>query len=388
MLKSLENRSAVSSLIFARIIYAVNWLNLGAVFVLMEPDLGVNIGALGNLTSAFYVGIGLMQVPGGLMAAKWGAKRVVVAGIFLSSISALLTAASSEILEIEILRFFVGMGMAFVFAPAVMLVAKLFGGKPGVGIGLFNSAYDFGGILALFGWIVIAEATGWRASLAFGGALGILTGVLVQLFVPSDSNESFRPSRKDIFGTIGDRHLVLLGLGTLGFGIGNTVISGFMVVYLAKSLGVDPVVAGGVASLIVLVPVVVATWGGAIYDRSRKPRTRMATALIGSAAALVLAAFPSIYTAAAAAILGGIVSGIGYTFAFAWARDLNRLPREYDTLAISWVNSISLIGSFIPPVFFSYLVVSSGYYDAWLGCAALTMVFLVPLILMSEKKSP
>lgn len=386
MLNSMENRSAVSSLIFARIVYAVNWLNLGAVFVLIGPDLGVNVDALGNLTSAFYLGIGLMQIPGGLMAARWGAKRIVVGGIMLSSSAALLTSVTTSVPEMEVLRFIVGTGMAFVFAPAVMLVAKLFGGRPGVGIGLFNSAFDFGGILALFGWIVIAEALGWRSSLALGGGLGLLTGVLVQAYVPSDSDRAFRPAKREVYSILGDRHLVLLGLGTLGFGIGNTVISGFMVVYLAKSLGVDPVVAGGVASFVVLVPVVVAVWGGAVYDRSLGPRRRMAVALMGSAVALGLAAFPSIYTAAAASVLGGVVSGIGYTFAFAWARDLNKLSREYDTLAISWVNSISLIGSFFPPIFFSYLVVDVGYSEAWVGCAVLTVLFLVPLMMMAEKK--
>jgi MFS family permease len=64
-------------------VYAINWLNVGAIFVLMETDLGAGVGGLGTLTSAFYLGIGLMQLPGGLMAARWGPKNAVVPGIFL-----------------------------------------------------------------------------------------------------------------------------------------------------------------------------------------------------------------------------------------------------------------------------------------------------------------
>ena len=56
----MEDPSAIGSLIFARIVYAINWLNVGAIFVLMSPDLGVGVAGLGTLTSAFYLGIGLM----------------------------------------------------------------------------------------------------------------------------------------------------------------------------------------------------------------------------------------------------------------------------------------------------------------------------------------
>ena len=61
------------------------------------------------------------------------------------------------------LRFLVGSGMAFVFAPGVVMVTRLLrGGKSGMGVGLFNSAFDIGGIIAIFGWVVIATAIGWR----------------------------------------------------------------------------------------------------------------------------------------------------------------------------------------------------------------------------------
>ena len=55
-----------------RIVYAINWLNIGAIFFAMGPDLGSGVVGLGTLTSSFYIGLGLMQVPGGVLAAKWG----------------------------------------------------------------------------------------------------------------------------------------------------------------------------------------------------------------------------------------------------------------------------------------------------------------------------
>ncbi|HYC26677.1 MAG TPA: MFS transporter, partial [Nitrososphaerales archaeon] len=170
MFKSVEDPRAVATLVAARVVYAINWLNVGAIFVLMSPDLGVTVAGLGTLTAAFYLGVGLMQVPGGMLTARWGAKKVVVTGILISSAAVLATSAGTTIWEIAALRFVVGTGMAFVFAPGVVLVAELFrGGKSGVGVGLFNSAFDIGGVIALFGWVVLAEWSGWRPSLLVGG---------------------------------------------------------------------------------------------------------------------------------------------------------------------------------------------------------------------------
>jgi MFS family permease len=385
LFESVENRRAAASLIFARVVYAINWLNVGAIFVLMSPDLGVGKVALGTLTSTFYLGIGAMQVPGGLLAAKWGPKKVVVLGVFLSSFAVLGTAASSNIAEIAALRFAVGMGMAFVFAPGVVIVAGLFRGrKTGMGVGLFNSAYDFGGVLGLFGWVVLATVAGWRPSLALSGGLGVLTGMLVAFFVPGEEDRTgFEVRGSALWRLLGDRDLVLLGLGTLGFSVGNIVISTFMVEYLFSSLSVSPSLAGLVDSAVVVFPIFTAIWAGRMYDKTPRPRLVMMVALVGSSVALAFGAYPSVYTAFACAALGGVVSGVGYTFAFAAARDLNRVE-GYDTLAIAWVNSISLTGSFLPPLLYSYVAVTAGYAGAWLASAALGLVFLVPLAMMEE----
>ena len=81
---------------------------------------------------------------------------------------------------------------------------------------------------------------------------------------------------------------------------------------------------------------------------------------------------------------GGVAAGFGYTAAFAGAKDLNRAEREYDGLAVAWVNGISLTGSFWPPLLYSYLTVATGYSSAWFGSAVVSALFLVPVLLMEE----
>jgi MFS family permease len=320
------------------------------------------------------------------MAARLGAKKVVVTGIMLSSLATLGISASTQLLEVALLRFSVGCGMALVFAPAVVLVARFFGGERlGVGVGVLNSAYDFGGLLGLYVWVIIATATGWRPSLLLSGGIGVVTGILVALFVPGDSTGiEFRVRLPALVNLLRGRPLILLGLGTLGLSAGNTLISSFMVYYLNTSLGVPLATSGLVAAMVVVVPMATAIWGGRLYDTMRKPKLLMMLSGGGMLLAMLLTSVPTLWTAVLGSVLGGIVSGVGFTVAFAWARDLNSAEPQYDGLAIAWVNGISLTGSIVPPLVFSAVAGTSGYVYAWLAGAALCMAFTLPLLFQKE----
>lgn len=353
----------------------------------MGPDFKQGAVGLGLLTSSFYAGVGLMQVPGGIIAAKWGYKRTSVAGTTIASLCALICSFATSFQEIVILRFFVGAGMALFFGPALVLLARsLRRDTSGLGVGMYNSAYDVGGFLALFVWGVLAASIGWRDSVVISGSLGLFTVAGMQLLVPRDE------PRKDFyleFGAlkkvIANRKLVILGLGILALSIGNGLIQSFLFYYLNKHLGVGAAESGLIASLIVVIPIVASPLlGSRVYDRLKKPRLLMIIADVVMAGALVIAATGSVAAAVVSSAVGGIISGLGYTAGFAAARDINEGEREYESLAVAWVNCISLLGSFGPPIIFSFMATMAGYSYAWLAGAVLTLVFTVPLLGLEE----
>jgi predicted MFS family arabinose efflux permease len=224
---------------------------------------------------------------------------------------------------------------------------------------------------------------GWRQSLALAGVLGLITGVLVAAFLPSDSTGGgFRIDGGSLRKVLLDRQLILLGLGTMGFGFAYTDVSGFMNLYGVNELNVSPVVAGLVTSFITIVPIFTALWGGRAFDVIAAHRNIMVASIAGSGLALAIASVPTLYAAAACSVLGGVVTGIGYTFAFAGARELNRAGKEYESLAVGWVNSISLTGTSAPSFIFSQVAGKYGYGDAWLSGGLLTLAFVLPILLM------
>ena len=355
----------------------------------MSTDLHTGVSGLGTLTSTFYLGVGSMQIPGGILAAKWGPKRTITTGMITSSLAVLAIAISTSLVQVAVLRFIVGSGMALVFAPTVVLASRLLGNRSGIGAGLINSAFDVGGLLGLFGWILIASITGWRPSLVLSGSFGLVSALIILGLVPKDQkNDQFGLSVNRLKGILRKRILVLLGLGALGSNLGSVLISSFMVYYLQSELGEAAALSGLVASLVVVLPIATSLWGGRMYDRLRRPKRIMVASGLGMVAALLVCAIPTASTAALGSFIGGVAVGPSSTVAFAAARDLSKVEAEYESLVIGWVNCISLTGSVWPPLIFSYFAKYSSYSAAWLAGAGLSLLFLVPLVLLlSENRT-
>jgi len=380
--RDVSNRAAVASLIFGRIVYAVNWYSLAAVFSFTASELNQNVSGLGLVTATFFVGIGVFQVPGGVLAAKIGPRLTATYGTAIASLAALLTGFAGNLVEIAILRFFVGLGMAFVFAPGVTLMAKfLHEGSEGLGVGLYNSAFSLGAAIGLSGWAVLAAAIGWRNSLVTGGLLGLFTSVLLWLMVPKDSQRSdFSVELRHLRVVLLDKWLIVLSLAMLGLQAGSTVYSNFMAYYLESVVHVNVGEAGTIASLASLFALASAPFAGRLFDRSGNAKRLLLASGVLMAAGVGAAFFGTVYSAVLSGVLVGLASGAGFTFGFSAARAANKLDKEYETLDVSWVNSISLFGDFVPPLLYSYLVIQYGYSSAWLYIAMLAFLLVIPIV--------
>lgn len=362
--------------------YAVNWYSMAAVFSLVAVELKQDVSGLGFVTAAFFVGIGVFQVPGGILAAKAGPRLSVICGTTIASLAALLTGFAGNLAEITALRFFVGAGMALVFAPGVVLVTRfLRKGSEGLGVGIYNSAFSLGGAIALSGWAVLAVLVGWRNSLVMSGLLGLVTSLLLVICVPKDTLRSdFRIYPHRLRLILFDKWLIALSIALLGLGVGSTVVGNFMAYYLENVSHVGVGEAGTIASLAVVSAVLTAPFSGSIFDRFGNAKWLLLTTGALMAMGIGIAFFGTLYSAITSGILVGLASGAGFTFGFAAAREANRFDSEYETLAVSWVNSISLFGDFVPPLLFSYFAIQFSYSTAWLCLALLSFILIFPVL--------
>ncbi len=382
------NRGAVVSLILSRAAYAINWYNIAAVFAFIAIDFGQNVSGLGVLTASFYIGFGFFQIPGGIVAAKFGPRKTAIYGMLLSSSAAALTAFTFQFYQLVLLRFLVGVGMGLFFGPGVTLIAKAFRGESqGLGVGVFNGAFYVGSALGLFGWSVLAELTGWRLSIAASGGLGILGGLLLLAYLPKDElRKEFTVKLADLRRVLSSRWLLLLSLELLGIGSGLILVNTFMIYYLEQSLKLGPTPAGIIGALSPLCAVFACPLFGILYDKTK--RTRLLLFILGAVLAIAVAvvSIGTVYSAIGASLIAGSSSG-AFTITYLAARKVRAASAEYETLAVSWVNTMQMFAGFWSPVVFSLLVISFGYGTSWMVGALYTFLLISVILVAKEPRS-
>ena len=373
---------------------------------------------LGLLTTSFLIGIGPFQVPGGILAAIQGSRRTAIHGIMIASSAALLCGLSSQIQQMEILRFVVGLGMALFFGSSVTLITGYLGrGSEGFAVALLNSAHSIGGIIGIFGWIILAEIIGWRQSLLLSGVFGLISGIFLVAFLPrrdrnvegklQEQSQQQRTKggylqikKSDIGKVLFDKSLLAFGLVLLGAQIAWGLPLTFIVFYLEDYLKVNSSTAGLIAGLGLISGIVSAPVFGRIYDKTKNIGKLLfvcgvlMSAGVAGIAITTTSSSLGLYIAGISNVLVGIFSAAVFTIAYTSAKETNRNRRKkisndnntkatitkssYDTLAIGWVNGLSLFGAFWVPILFSFVVQHAGYAIAWLLGGISSLLFILP----------
>lgn len=379
-----SHKIATLSLLLARVVYTINWFNIASIFYLVASDFKEDIAMLGIISASFFIGVGLFQVPAGIIAAKYGPRKIAIYGIIIASSAALATGFAANTLQITLLRFIVGLGMACFFGPSVILVSKYLGKESeGLGIGLLNSAHALGGIIGLFGWVMLAEYLGWRAALILSGGLGISTAIMLNSALLKDVDEirnEFKIRISHVFSTIFNKSLIILGITLLGFQAGASMIMTFSVFFFVDHLKIDPVNAGIIGSLSLIVALISSPFFGKLYDRIGNARKLLLISGITSAASLVGFATDSLYVITASILITGFFLSAGFVVVYARAKEINKAQPQYQTLAVSFVNGVSLFGVFWVPVLFSSIVSSLGYEIAWLLGGLVIILLILPVV--------
>lgn len=375
---------ATLCLLLARVVYTINWFNIASIFYLIASDFGTNIAILGIISASFLIGVGLFQVPAGIIAAKIGARKIAIYGIMIASSAALVTGLASDTAQIILLRFIVGIGMACFFGPSVILISRYLGKESeGLGIGLLNSSHALGGIVGLFGWAILAETLGWRGTVILSGGLGIATAIILSIALVRHEDEiqkKFRIKTSHVLDTLFNKSLIILGLTLLGFQAGSSMILTFSVFYFEDHLKIGPVEAGLIGSLSLIVALISSPLFGRIYDKFGNARKLLFISGILSAISMLGLTTNSLYVLATSVIMTGFFLSAGFVIVYAKAKEINRSQPHYQTLAVSYVNGISLFGVFWVPVLFSFIVNGLGYEVAWLLGALVVILLVFPIL--------
>jgi MFS family permease len=135
-----------------------------AVLPSMQKGLQVSSAAAGSLASWNLIGYTVMSAVGGVLAQRWGPRKVITLGMVVTALGMLATGLSKTLAGASATRLLTGMGNGLVLVPSISLMAAWFDVRR---LGFASTVVPTGSSLAL---VVVGLVV--PAILAAGGADG------------------------------------------------------------------------------------------------------------------------------------------------------------------------------------------------------------------------
>ncbi|MDQ6723621.1 MAG: MFS transporter, partial [Thermoproteota archaeon] len=204
---------------------------------------------------------------------------------------------------------------------------------------------------------------------------------------------NFKIKFSDLKIVLINKSMIIIGLSLLGVQIGWNLVSTFIVLYLKNNMHTDPSFAGLVGSLAMILNVIFAPVFGRIYDRITKKHASNHGILLLIICGIIISAniaffsLENIYIVIFSIILIGIFVSGGFVVPYTKAREIATLTLDqhhYETLAVSFINGLSLFGAFWVPYVFSIIVKYFNYPLAWLIGGFLTLIFIIPVVKLAD----
>ena len=281
---------------------------------------------------------------------------MVLAGTALSFSSNVLSAFLPQFNLIIASRAVAGIGKCLAFPSLLVALPRSFRrGSEALSVGLMNGAFNLGGILGLFGWAVFGTIVGWRTSVLIAGLLGLASSIPLFFVLPNDSLKAdFKVRIEQLTSVIIRREVVTIVLSLFGIAWGASISWGFLVYYLKGTLNIGPGLAGLTWSLSLIFSLLVSPIIGQRYDKFGDARKWVLVAGVITAIGIACASIHSLFFAIISSSTVGIGFGVGFTVGLSAAWDLCSKNIEYESMAVSWVDGLSLFGSFFAPLDFCF----------------------------------
>ena len=104
----------------------VDRINVAMVFPYIDKSFGLTDADVGFAAGIFFVGYMVLQIPGGMLASRWGARRVVAVLMVLWSLAAIATGLVENRTQLYIARFVLGVFEGGVWPAVLVLLATWF----------------------------------------------------------------------------------------------------------------------------------------------------------------------------------------------------------------------------------------------------------------------
>ena len=374
----------------AMIVYVISFMdrtNISYAFEGMGRDLGIDKTAQGLAGGIFFIGYLFLQIPGGMLAERWSAKRFVGIMIVLWGAMAMLEGAVQNFTQLLIVRFLLGVAEGGIWPAILVLISHWFpSGERARAYAFWMANLALSSIITqpLSGAIV--SAVGWRGLFVIEGVLPFLIATPLWWGLIADRPQEARwlsSVERDYIAreTAADRRAEPPPM-TMRDALLNPRVWQFVVVYFLIQVGfyglnlwlptlIKSLTQQGFATvgLIAALPYVVAIGGlalnGAWADRTRRYPWHVFGALAIAAIFLLVSVHAGTNAVWLSILAVSLAMGgaLAYDGPF-WAAASRALPAAVAGGAMGLINALGNLGGFLGPSIGGYLQQTSGNFTS------------------------
>jgi len=347
----------------------------------LMAEFALGAAALGNLAAVYYYSYVAMQIPAGVMADRWGPRRVLAAGAAIAAAGTLLFAFAGSYGAAVAGRLLIGASVGVAFVSMLKIASHWFAPQRFAMLsGLALATGVLGAVTAGVPLRLLVDAFGWRGVLAVAGVLTGLLAVVIWFLVRDDPSErgyasySHAPAGAQagysILGGIrralGPSNVKLVFVISGGVSGPTLTFAGLWgVPFLVTHYGLTTAAAASVTSLLLASWALAGPVAGALSDRMRRRKPIYA---LGTALALAGWSVVFLVPNLPLALLVGILVGTGVVSScvmvgFAIAKE--SAPAPLAGTATGVANMGNMLGGMVMPPLVGWMLDRS-----WSGAMA------------------
>ncbi|MDD5248033.1 MAG: MFS transporter [Rhodocyclaceae bacterium] len=327
----------------------------------LMAEFAIGGAALGNLSAFYFYSYVAMQIPTGIIADRWGPRRLLTAGAAVAALGTALFAGAPDIAWASAGRLLIGASVAVGFVSILKLASHWFAPRQyALATGMLLFMGVSGGVVAGVPLRLLVEAFGWRAVMGVAAALTAVLAVAIWLWVRDDPAEHgyaghFHGSGhgervailRGLVQVLSYRNIWLLTLVPIGLSGAVLTFAGLWgVPWLRQVHGLEPKAAAAITSTLLVSWALGGPLLGAWSERmGRRKPLYVATAAIALAgwAALVFLPLP-LWLIVVLMVPTGFASG-NLVVGFAWAKE--SVPLRLTGTAAGFCNMGPLMGGML-----------------------------------------
>ncbi|SEQ89358.1 Sugar phosphate permease [Pseudomonas sp. NFACC02] len=354
--------------------YVISYIDRSAISLALShigKDFHLGPAELGVVLSAFYLGYAAMQIPGGWLSDRFGAKKVVIISIILWSLFTLMTGLAWSLASLLVIRFLFGLGEGSYPSSALKGVAEIYARKdrPKMASLMISSNYT-GSFIAPLIIAPLLLWLGWRDVFLAIGIAGILFAVLYAVLVKRpEAYGNYQPEIGVAEGKANTRDLLRMPLlwkiVAIWFALGlvNKGLDAWMPMYLLTARGLDLKTVGLLVPLPFISAAIATAIGGWLmvkYFDGREKYLMIGSCLLSGI--FLYGMYTAQTTTEVIAYQAVVYFFKSFVFAAAFALPTKILAQRQVGTAIGMVNFGGQLAGFVSPMVIGFLV---SYYETY-----------------------